>query len=124
MNTIPTTPPGQPLNQSTVKHDPSTEAKLAELRKANEERRRSEATNLHIATEGKAPDVKAPDARPAKPREETAPFPRSLRAIASDGNVLRAESWPWKREPTAAELEAFRVSVPGAATVDVVDSKL
>ena len=110
---IPTSPKPEVLDQGLVKHDPSTEAKLAELRKANEAKLRRDLdeyikpgdTKPTVTDDSK---VKAASGRVV---EEAAPVPRSMRAIASDGNVLRAESWPWKREPTEAERDAFLRSV-------------
>lgn len=65
-----------------------------------------------------AKPAEAPAARTA-PRSHISSRPRALRAISSNGNVLRADAWPHDRDPTPAELDAYRDSVRGADYADI-----
>lgn len=55
-----------------------------------------------------------------EPRRET---PWALRAIAADGNVLKAVDWILERDPTEEEKDKFRRSIPRAVSVDLVRPK-
>lgn len=59
---------------------------------------------------------------PAK--EERSVKPRSLRAIADDGNVLKAIDWILKRDPTEEEKDDFLRAVPRATKIDLVSARL
>jgi len=111
-----TSPAAQP-NPNIVKHDPATEKKLAELRAQNEAKQRR-ALDEDIEPGAPVPTVTE---APREPRRET---PWALRAIAADGNVLKAVDWILKRDPTEEEKADFIRTVPRAVTVDLVRPKL
>lgn len=99
-------PGGAPFTSSV----PEVNTKLAELRAKNEA-----AAKAHEESAKPAPS------EPVKePRRET---PWALRAIAADGNVLKAVDWILERDPTEEEKDKFRRSIPRAVSVDLVRPK-
>lgn len=104
--------------------EPTASEKLAALKAQNDARnaaaelKEQTGPKLDIVPTTPAPTPAVENPRTA-PRPHISSKPRALRAISANGNVLRADSWPHDRDPTAAELDAFRDSVRGADYADI-----
>ena len=117
-STIPSTPPGQPLDPKAF--DRAKEAAQAEADAKAGLSAPAAGASTHRSEESPQEKQRRVDLAAGKKQEEESSVPRAIRAIGPNGNVLRAESWLWKRDPSEQEREAFLRSAPGAATVDIV----